>query len=162
LGIRKSGIKNEELINLLEEEYERRKESTNYMFHSNRGINEDLSSRKVGGQTDGGNVQEESRQVQRTQRKGLVNRSNGGTRISQEELEGLRRSALTILESMEDVPTIQLEEDFGIAFSFTNAPVPTEDETKGEYTKRLAGEVSVAPSAPFSKLKWRHFRHLFA
>jgi hypothetical protein len=63
---------------------------------------------------------------------------------------------------MEDVPTIQLEEDFGIAFSFTNAPVPTEDKTKGEYTKRLAGEVSVAPSAPFSKLKWRHFRHLFA
>jgi hypothetical protein len=127
--LKHGGIKNEALINLLNEEYERRKGSTPYMFHRNRRIQEDLQGKAVHSKTDGGDVQGRAKQVQRTERKRLTYSGYEGSRIGERELNDLRLQAVTILQSRADVPTITFD---SVRFSVTGAPTPTPTETKGE------------------------------
>lgn len=130
-ALKRDGLKNEKLINLLQKEYERRKENTNLALNKIKRNESDLRSDGVGVQQDARTQEGKPRQV--FEWKGFVDSSDPRSQLGKSEVEALRREAISELESRKDVPVLMLER---VRFSITGAPVPAPDETKREYLKR--------------------------
>ncbi len=137
--LRNNGITNEELINILNEEYERQKNdvSNSRRFFEQRDIESYSRGVTRGTRQDAGDLQSRPSQVEQPTQLEPISRSTQGDRgrVAEQARDAVLRVGAKLLAKKYERNNTPI--GGAVRFSVNDAPIPDPEETTREYTQRF-------------------------